>query len=369
MIDISQNGLTSDEILTSIYSRTGIQNSSFILVAYRNGVYYKELDCYKIDIVCNIENSVKYNATFELNNDDDILWNTDRFIPYMTHRYGDQLLTFPLSPPLRVGTREQTIDYYLDTLKIECYDESSFLLKNSLDESLYYPKGSSYISIITDIMNKADFYDYIITPTEKVIMEEREFSEGTGLLELINELLEEINYYSLYPDITGILYSSPYIYPEEATPSIYYTEKFKSVIKSPIKVTYDTFDKYNRFIGYYTNPDSDETFREVVTNDSPTSPTSTTNIGYILTDSPKSYNNVADAQTLYNLVYKESVETSLSYKTISFDTFALPTHGVNEYIAIDNDFISGVYNEISWTIQVDNETANMSHVVRGLFND
>lgn len=370
MTNLEQNGYTHDRIINIFNNTDVLKDSRFTLYIVRNKIPVKQLIPLSISIECDASRSIKYNAQFEFNNEDDIIWNTDRIQCYMTLYIDGILFEWAMCPPLRIGTRRKTIHTHnYITISVDAYDESSFLRDNSLPESLYIPAATPYISAIDDLFAYANFKEYNIFPTDKIIQTDREYSEGDKLLSIINELLEEINFLSLRSDKYGTLVSKEYKAPSPTDDTINFGIGANKFVQFPITISHDSYDKPNIFIGYVSNPDIDEPLRQEIVNDSPSSPLSTVNIGYRVTSDPKRYDNVADYQTLYDLVFKQKEETELSYHTVSFNTIILPMHEINDIISIDNDYVSGIFEEVYWSIDISSTSRNMSHIVRSLYGN
>ena len=76
----------------------------------------------------------------------------------------------------------------------------------------YYslPAGTNYVTAVINILLSEGFTRYAITPTTKVLPMNRTWKGEATKLEIINDLLESIGYYSLSLDNYGIFESFPY---------------------------------------------------------------------------------------------------------------------------------------------------------------
>lgn len=369
MTDLGQNGVSHGEVLKWFRPSTAISIDNFALYAYRNKNRVKQLNLIEASIECNSDADIKYAGVVSFEYDDTLNYATDRFQLYQIMDMGGIRFEWKLCPPLRVGERTISHTYSGSFISLQLYDESSFLQNNRLGKTLAYPKNTLYITIINDLMALANFTDYTIVPTDKVINTNREFEEGDELLALINELLKEINYTEIYQEKTGFLISKPYEDPLAVSPSINYMSGNKSLVTGTVSVKYDTFRKPNVFIGYVSNPDIPEGLRAMVENEYPSSALSTVTQGYRITDEPKQYDHVADQETLERLVYREMNDTRFSYHTATFNSYPMPHHEVRDIISIDNEFISGIFEETNWSISVNSRSAGMSHKIRSLYGD
>lgn len=366
MTNLAQNGYSHEELMTAFYDKDAIEKSRFKMFVIRNNVKYSEVNFYSISLFCRSDDSIKYGANAEIEYIENIDWVNDRIQLFMETSYDNVNFEWPLSPPLRVQKRSVTIYTSYKYISLELQDELSFLRNNSLSKTIFRYRLTPYVGIISDLFALANFQAYTIYPTDKVLSTDREFEEGTKILNLINELLAEVNYNNLFPQKSGIISSNEYVIPSHREERISYLSGRNGIILEPITISYDTFDKSNVFVGYCTNPEIEEPLRVILENDSPNSSISTVNMGYIITDTPVQYSNIADYETLYDVVFKQKENSMLSYKTISFDSKIVPYHEVNEMLSIQTDDVSGIFEEISWTIKVNSNQAIMTHTARDI---
>lgn len=370
MTDLSQNGYTHDQVIDILEAHSGVHRTRIALYLLKNGVKTEALSCHSLSIDCNAEADIKYSASMEFSHTGDIDWFQDRLQPFLTLEHKGILFEWPLTPPLTSGTRKESIYPTYTIHKIsEAYDESSVIYNNSLSEALFFPKGTTYVSAITDVFTLSNFKQYNIFPTDKVLKVDAEFAEGNKHLSIINTLLKGINYVSLEPDKEGILISKPYQAPTSVNPEIRYFGGARSLLQYPIEREYDSFGKPNVFPGHTDNPDLEKTFRYVHTNESPSSPLSTTNLGYIITASPRNFSEASDQDTLDDAVLQWAEEETLSYETTTISSAVMPHHEVRDIISIHNEKISGIFEEVRWRIQATVDDMEMTHTVRSLYGD
>ena len=373
MIDLSQHGYTHDQIVDSLGRKTGMDSARYGIEILRNtvvvGVIGQQeaggsLGFTECTLECDSENEVKYSASITMADDPRINWQTDLLRPVMFWPWQGLTFVFRFVPLMPV-TVADTISREGFFRRIEAYDESVVLQGNSLDTTLLYEQGTPYLKVIKEMITQTGFTNISIAPSDKALATDRMFEAGEERLEIANTLLSEINYRSLEMDQSGVLVSSPYRQPSISEAQISYTAGRYSLLEHDKEIERDSFKRYNRFIGYCTNPDLEEPLRAVFTNTSPGSPTSTINQrGRIITAPPIQYNNVADQETLAALVQKQAAEVAASYRYASIGTAISPQHTVFDVLTVSGGGISGIWEETAWSI--DFAARTMQHQLRSV---
>lgn len=258
---------------------------------------------------------------------------------------------FLLPSPTRKKTSQGIIR------EIEAYDKTQILLEDKVVDRYYIRKDTNYIKAITRIINSANIYQVMIDPADFKLKRDREFEPGTSKLEIVNTLLNECNYTSLYSDRNGILKAKKYVLPNYRNADITYSD---GSIKNPkldingLKVPYttndelDLFNVANIFVVVASNAEN-ESLRALYKNVSPTSPTSIINRRRNIVDY-RTVSDIADQTTLNNYVKRLAYNATNTYQKISFETLVNPRHGYNECIYVEDKAlgISSKYIETSW---------------------
>ena len=95
--------------------------------------------------------------------------------------------------------------------KIEAYDSSWILQEDKFMDRYLIKKGSNYVDEIVRLINDAGIWKVNIKANSGTLKNDKEFEIGTSKLLAINDLLEELNYTSLWVDELGFVTSEPYI--------------------------------------------------------------------------------------------------------------------------------------------------------------
>lgn len=194
----------------------------------------------------------------------------------------------------------------------------------------------------------------IAAPNDAVLATDREdWPIGTSYLTIINTLLSEINYESLWFDADGVCRLEPYQEPSAAiidwrygVTDLFLPEKHPGPDWSDET---DIFDAPNVFIVTCNNPDMDAAMVATAVNDNPASKKSTFKRGMRIT-SVERVDNIASQDELQAYADKRRNESLLATRAITFYTLNEPGHGVGDILALTHDEIGGIYLETGWSV-------------------
>ena len=249
-------------------------------------------------------------------------------------------------------------------LQIEAYDRS-WLLKSARTESLLHlSAGSSYITAIKNLLLQAGIVWVRATDSTAKLAADREWSIGTNLLSIANELLSEIGYRRVWFDADGWAHLEPYITPSAVHIKHSYgpSNMRLSPMASEWEQETDLFEAPNVFICVCSNADRSAVLKAVAENTSLSSAKSIYRRGMRIHDVVK-VDQIADQEALQAYANRLRDESLLSTKTLSFSSPAEAGHGSGDVISISMPGIEGVYQEVSWNLSMAPGTM-MSHTAK-----
>lgn len=222
--------------------------------------------------------------------------------------------------------------------------------------------NNTYTGVVDHILTEANLPKKI-TPSSSSIPTVKEWEAGTSKKEIINDLLDAINYESISFDEDGYAVVKPYISPQDRGQEYTYQDNELSVMYPEVQQDLDLFTVPNRWILTVSDPDRD-TIVVDFTNMDPASPTSTVRRARTIT----SFESEQDADSEATLIEKASrlaFEASQVYENIQFDTGLMPIHSGNDVYGITYDplGINGKYSETQWEMDLQ-AGAKMSHTAR-----
>lgn len=272
-------------------------------------------------------------------------------------------LSYPLGVFL-VSTPTKKEDGMSIVRDIEAYDKLLILKEDKTDKRIFFSAGRTYYDCMVKILGTAGIKQYNIENNGKKLPTGKEYDPGTEKLAILNELASDLNFTPFSVDEYGFFRSEQYRSPQEASEDYVYEDDGESVIIPGVEETLDTFNLPNVFIVTAVNPDTEEVLRATFTNDSPSHPLSTVNLGRRIVRVEEK-NDIADQAALDSYVERIAFETSQIYGKISFSTALMPFHGYSDVLRLRNRTIGieGKYAETDWSMSL-KAGGTMNHEVR-----
>lgn len=320
---------------------TNVQVSFDVL---RNGVLYTRLqpqDAPSVSMVSAAEIKMTLSGAFVRPNKA-INYLTDRIVPSV--KIGS--LIFSLGKYIITDAVEHN-NLDIQSVDINAYDLTYLVKRSKIEGRLHLAKGSNYITAIRAQLVECGISDMLLTDTAAVLAEDREdWEPGTDRLTIINELLSEINYRSLYADLNGNICAVPVSTVSAEHITKQYRSGQYSVIYPEQQTQIDYFDKPNVFIRIVDNADKSSPMTAIAENNDPQSPFSIGAVGQRIADVQK-VNNIASQSELQTLVNNLKADSLLASNITTFSTLAAP-HSVYEVVALDK----AIYFETEWSIEL-----------------
>lgn len=314
----------------------------------RDGARHQTLiaiDTPAIEMVSDAKIKTSLTGTFAATKDFDYL--KDRIRPYLV--INGQAFALGEFLPSAISTEYSAGG--ADYIKIQAYDGGMILNDAKLEDRRTFTKNMRYTDIVQSILTENGIQKVICTDCPMTLQTDREDWEiGDSYLDLINDLLSEINYNSLWFDRNGFARISPYKPPTADNISVTYRSGI-SLIKPECTKTWDESNTPNVFIGIVDNPDYDEPMIAKAVNDDPSSRLSTVYKGRRI---PVVYNldNIASLSELQNYVDNKKFNSLLSAETIEFETAINADHAIWDILNINTDNLKGIFAETEWTIEL-----------------
>lgn len=281
-----------------------------------------------------------------------------------------------IRPVLIDGGKESNLGVYLPQYverqtdggatykQFEAYDLSILAKNDKLTERLNLKQGTLYLTAIQGVLFSAGITKIIADKSDAVLQSDRDdWDVGTPKIEIVNQLLEEMSFNSLYVDLNGTARLTRYESPTASNIDHFYTAGQASIIEPGTTVESNFFEIPNIWIAVVSNPDLPEPLTARFINDNPLSKTSTVYTGQRKV-SVLSFDNIATQQDLQNAVNRAAFQAMQGIETIAFKTAIEPNHGLFDVCAIDIPEFTGIVSETSWSIDLDN--TSMTHKAKRL---
>lgn len=245
---------------------------------------------------------------------------------------------------------------------VQCYSLLLSLDRDKVLERYIVPVGTNVVNEVKRIIKTstgAERFD--IVASTKVTRTPMEFPIGTPWLDVINTMLDSINYTSLHTDSVGLYTSQPYILPEfrEVEKTYDFTMEEKNIYRDLVE-DLDGFDIPNYFVRVSESLEA-QTLVAKYENNRPDSPTSTYNRERNVSFEPAG--DISDLQTLQDKCKRDAVELTSKYHHLNFPTSIQIGHGYMTCVLIRIEDVQGKYIETSWEMDC-KAGGQMKHTMR-----
>lgn len=337
-----------------LYFDDGTRRVSYRYSAIRNGVEFAAMEAVEtpeITAEASAEIKTAISGTFAVPPEVD--WLTDTLRPYMVvdgeeYPLGEYVVT-------SVINRYNGDHIYSD---LEGYDLGVRVKNGTLDQRITIAAGKKYLDAIQEQLLACGIQRVIMDPAGDTIQEYRaDWEIGESRLKVVNDLLAEINYRSLWFDTTGTARLTKYRQPSPDLATKTYAAGEMSVIKDDTTSSLDSYGAYNDWIAVVSNPDK-SLMTARATNDNPVSALSVQRIGKRTAPIIR-LDNIASQVALQEYVDNVKFRGMASTETVTWTTANMP-HEVGETIILQHPHLQGVFEETGWTMRLE-AGAEMQH--------
>lgn len=280
-----------------------------------------------------------------------------------------------IKPYLIIGGKESSLGEYLISQADDCTDKKGVKFwqikgmdlgripqRSRTEKRVLFQAGQRYTDIVQSILLELGISRIIAIQSDATLKNDRaDWEIGTSWIKIINSLLAEINYQSLWFDTEGNARIQPHRQVDGTVIDHRYESGELSQIKPQVDISSDIYKAYNVFTAMVSSPEYEEPMIAVSVNDIPTSRISTVNIGRVQAPIEK-LDDIANQEELQKYVDNIRFQSMCSTETISFRT-ALNQHQVRDIVSIHHPQASGIYQETQWkmTLSFDGE---MTHTAQ-----
>ena len=280
-----------------------------------------------------------------------------------------------IKPYLIIGGKESALGEYLISQADDCTDKKGVKFwqikgmdlgripqRSRTEKRVLFQVGQRYTDIVQSILLELGISRIIAIQSDATLKNDRaDWEIGTSWIKIINSLLTEINYQSLWFDTEGNARIQPHRQVDGTVIDHRYESGELSQIKPQVDISSDIYKAYNVFTAMVSSPEYEEPMIAVSVNDIPTSRISTVNIGRVQAPIEK-LDDIANQEELQKYVDNLRFQSMCSTETISFRT-ALNQHQVRDIVSIHHPQASGIYQETQWkmTLSFDGE---MTHTAQ-----
>lgn len=259
-----------------------------------------------------------------------------------------------------IGTyTEQTNDYGQSYAEIEAYDGGFLPSRYRTENIIHFSAGENYIDVIKSLLVECGITNIMTTANPATLTTDREDWEiGTTYLRIINDLLSEINYESLWFDNKGFAQISP---TKTLNPDVInhkYISGSCSILSNSKSKEIDIFESYNVFIAYVNNADNGDLMIATSENNDPNSILSVQNRGRFQAP-PEKVDNIASMEDLQIYVDNLKNKSRSNIETLVISTGIDGAHDILDTVQCEDE----IYFEYAWSMTLSADSL-FTHTLR-----
>lgn len=312
-------------------------------------------------------------VSFDLRRKIKRIYSGDLVLPQDLRRLSDRLC-----PVLILDEKEYPLGHFILTSvqqvreggrrfdRCEGYDLCFLAQRTRIEEKLFIPAGDRYIDWIQALLRRCGVDSAIVEDSPEVFSTDREdWETGTPVLEIINGLLDEISYRSLWFDGEGTARIGAVLEPAAKNLRHRYgpgRENGYSLVKEKYTREDDLFDVCNVFVVLCENPEMKTMMRAVSVNDDPSSALSVSRQGRVMA-APVKLDNIGSQAALQRYADRLRWQSMTATETTVIETALNPVHQCGDILALEGDLAPGVYEEIGWALELA-PGGRMEHTLR-----
>lgn len=241
---------------------------------------------------------------------------------------------------------------------IEAYDGCYLAQRYRAETRLHFNAGATYTDVIQQLLIECGVDKMSVTPNTAALATAREDWEiGTPYIQIINDLLKEINYASLWFDANGFARLGRSALPSAENIRHSYLPGQYSVIQQARTSQLDVFSKYNVFMAMVDSADLEAPMLATAVNDNPTSMLSIQRRGRIQAPIER-LNNIASQEELQDYVDGLRDASLMTVQTANITTALMPGHEILDVVALED----GIYQEVGWSMTL-GVSGQMTHTL------
>ena len=239
--------------------------------------------------------------------------------------------------------------------RCEGYDLCFLAQRTRVEKRPFFPAGERYTDRIQALLQQCGIQSAIVEDSDEIFATDREDWEiGTTVLDIVNNLLDEINYQSLWFDAAGNARIGPVWEPSVNHIRHRYgpgQENGYALVKEAYEREDDLFNVCNVFVVQCENPDRKEMMQAVSVNDDPASALSVLRKGRVMAP-PVKLDNIASQSALQRYADLLRWRSMAAQEITVIHTALNPVHQCGDILALEGDLAPGVYEETGWAMEL-----------------
>lgn len=202
--------------------------------------------------------------------------------PWLQRRLRPVLIIDGIEYPLGVFIPATPTIEYSDAgayVNVEMLDKLTILDRHLLADAFSVSAGTDPIQVVQDLIELAGESASVLEDTSERMRGDAVWEPGTSALQVINDLMDSINYFSLWCDTSGNYRATPYVAPASRGIVHTFRDDYTSIHTADFTREQDVYSIPNRFIVISTADGENPALVGVAENADPDSDYSIPNVG------------------------------------------------------------------------------------------
>lgn len=194
----------------------------------------------------NVNNAIRGGGSLDYKGEP-IDWLRHRVQPWYRIQAGTTTFEWPLGVfiPAAPSTQYGAMG---GVQSIELYDKTLILSQDAVDTTYSVPAGTVVTDVIRALLVSIGETHIAITDSPETLSTSMVFEAGVSKLRIINDLLDAINYFSIWVDGLGTFRADPYRRPSDRLRRFGFIDDEKSIYSPDFTHDFDTFEIPNKVI-------------------------------------------------------------------------------------------------------------------------
>ena len=238
------------------------------------------------------------------------------------------------------------------TVRVEAYDRCWKVRDYLTPGWRYFGPNTKYLEAVGSLLAEAGISLISAGDSTATLVNSREWEIGTSYLDIVNELLAEINYKSLWFDGTGTARLEPWkTITADNIDHVLDDTNVQSMVLPALQQTTDIYSTPNVFVVVCSNAEKSAAMVAKAENANPRSPLSIGRRGRRIVQ-VTNVDNIASQAALETYAERLMTDSLIGGETVQVQTGLLPGFGVGDITALRYGNELSLCRETSWSMEL-----------------
>lgn len=229
-------------------------------------------------------------------------------------------------------------------------DKLAILAQDEVIETYGVPGGTNIVDAVLTLVASATNTPVSVQASDKTMPQCKTWPPGTPKLEIVNDLLEMVNYFAMSVDKNGVFTAAPYVRPEDRGVSETFTYGVAAAHKPSWASEQDWFAIPNQVVLRTRGTEGEEGLTAVWQNTDPRSPYSIPSRGRVISLTEDV--DAADQETLDALAARRGSDVSGKVTNLEVE-HAVKDLWPNDLVRLTTPVYDGIATVTKWSINLE----------------